>query len=74
MRTITITKSRSLPGQWNVTHIGQKKEYKAATSNAGEAAAKALEYRNLEVGDYIIVGHDDAIEQIPKILRTGTYK
>ena len=36
-----------------------------------EAAAKALEYRFLEVGEFIIVGHDSAMQYIPENLRFG---
>ena len=73
MRTITITQPRPISGAFEVNHQGAR--FCGATlRNAGEAAAKALEYRFLEVGEYIIVGHDLAMQYIPDNLRTGVNK
>ena len=73
MRTITITQPRPISGAFEVNHQGSR-FCGSTVRNAGEAAAKALEYRFLEVGEYIIVGHDLAMQYIPDNLRTGVNK
>ena len=73
MRTITITQPRPISGAFEVKHAGIK-ICRSTCRNAGDAAAVALNYRLIEKGDFVIVGHDEAIKQIPEILRCGKFE
>jgi hypothetical protein len=72
MRTITISQPRPISGFFEVKHAG-KRICASTAKNAGEAAAVALNYRLIEKGEYVIVGHDDVIKHIPESIRNGNF-
>lgn len=70
MKIITISQSRSLPGNWEVTGPGAGgRMARAGAYNAGDAAAKALVWAQRVGAPYAIVGHDAAIKLIPENAR-----
>ena len=69
MRTITITTYPSLPGRYRVEHTGEGRAFGRDTKDTGEAAAVALNYANSKSSAYVIVGHSEALAQIPAELR-----
>jgi hypothetical protein len=69
MKIITISHSKSLPGNWQVTGPGRGKLASVDAYNAGDAAAKALVWAQRVGAPYVIVGHDDALKLIPDEVR-----
>lgn len=71
MRIITITTYQSMPWRYKVMHKGIGRPVTRDAIDSGEAAAIALNYIQLEPGDYVIVGEEKALSQIPAEIRTG---
>lgn len=74
MNIITISQSKSMPGQWSVVgpsgRAGRPQGVDAY--NAGDAAAKALVWAQRVGAPYCILGHDDALKLIPVEVRSKT--
>lgn len=72
MKVITISRSKSLPGSWNVTGPSGRggRIHGVDAYNAGDAAAKALVWAQRVGPPYVIVGHDDAMKMIPPEVRS----
>ncbi len=69
MRTITITTYPSMPGRFRV-QTNDRRALERDASNAGEAAAVALNYANASGKPYVIVGHQAAMALIPEQVRS----
>lgn len=71
MHIITISESKSLPGSWRVQGPGVGGRLTGVDAhNAGDAAAKALNWAQNVGAPYCIVGHDKAIAMIPPEARS----
>ena len=58
-----------MPWSFRVEHVGEGRAFGRDAKNAGEAAAVALNYANSKSSAYVIVGHGEALAQIPAELR-----
>lgn len=73
MRTITVKRYPSMPGQFQITNDGPQVRYLAQrdAKDPGEAAAIAIEYARQFRGKYVIVGPKEVMDFIPGEIRTG---
>lgn len=71
MKTIMITTYPSMPDRYKVEcNPGNgRRAFGRDAGNAGEAAAIAMSYATAEGGDYVILGHKAALDQIPYEIR-----
>ncbi|WP_193583525.1 hypothetical protein [Laribacter hongkongensis] len=75
MRVITIARNPRHPSNYDVKGPG-KGHYDVSyqARNAGEAAAKALDWALAQSTSYVIIGSDEVLEHIPPSMRCGTRK
>lgn len=67
MKTVTIAEYTTMPGRFVVT--GPARGQRRDTSDAGNAAAIAINYANLTAGPCVIVGAKKVMELIPEEVR-----